>query len=110
MNTLIENLLREVLTIAEYRQNKEEFIAEFEKLNFVEAMTHIYDSLSNETQELIKANSNNPDKMKQYIPKDAYIYELKMVSRNALIELARDISFSLNLYQKEKINRIIASL
>ncbi|HWY80166.1 MAG TPA: hypothetical protein VNW29_07450 [Candidatus Sulfotelmatobacter sp.] len=109
MNKSIKDILIEILTIAGYPNNKNNFIVEFEKLNLLEAMMHIYDSLPLEKQLQIKEYSNDPYAIKKIIPQEIYVNELKKITRHALQDCVKDFAPALNPYQKEKIAKLVFS-
>jgi hypothetical protein len=110
MKKSVNDILIEILSIAGYSSNKEKFVAEFERLNILEAMTHIYDMLPHETQEQIKVHIDDPYEIKKYIPDEALINELIKVTRAALHNCIKDMLPALNSYQKEKINNLVVTL
>jgi len=110
MQKSVNHILFEILTIAGYANDKEKFIREFEKLNILEAMTHIYDSLPHEVQAQIKDHIDDPYEIKKHIPEEAFITEIIKVTRTALHNCIKDMLPALNFYQKEQINNLVVTL
>jgi hypothetical protein len=110
MKTALKDIIIEILTIAGYSNDKEKYAAEFEELNLLKAMTHIYDTLPKEIQDKIKENMHDPYAIQQYIPQEKYIGEVIKVTRTGLSNLVKDIAPSLNLYQKEKVNALVVTI
>jgi len=110
MKASVNDILIDILTIAGYSYDKEKFVDEFEKLNILEAMTHVYDKLPRELQEQIKNNINSPYEIKRFIPQELLINELIKVTRAALHNCIKDMLPALNEYQKEKINNLVVTL
>lgn len=106
MPVSVKDILIEILTIAGYPNNKEIFATEFESLNILETMTHVYDSLSKENQDQIKANINDPDALQRFIPQEIYRSEFIKITREALTECIQDMLPALTPNQKERINKL----
>ena len=107
MKRTIKDVITEFLTIVDYPNDKEKFIAEFEQLNQVEAFTNVFETLPKDVQEKIK--QSKPEEIEQYIPKEAYQQELIKVTSIAFGEQIKDTLPLLNSEQKEKVIQLATS-
>lgn len=108
MQKSYKDVLLQILKIINY-PDIEKFVSEFEMLNYLDAMANILPHLSSEVREYIKINHANPEKIKRVIPQELYLQELIKVSAEALNQLIKDITPTLNLQQKESIEKLLAS-
>jgi len=108
MKRTLKDVILEFLTIVEYSDDKEKFIAEFEQLNQIEAFTNVFQTLPEDVQEKIK--KSKPEEIGQYIPKDAYQQELIKVTSIAFGEQIKDTLPILTPAQKEKVIQLVAGL
>lgn len=101
MEPSYNELLSEILTVADYAQ-KEEFIREFELMNQLEAIENSFKKFPPQLQESL-LNDGTPEKVMKHIHPDAYHEELLRVAAKALAEFLRHVQPALTIEQKEKM-------
>ncbi|MGH7204555.1 MAG: hypothetical protein ACREHC_09020 [Candidatus Levyibacteriota bacterium] len=105
MEASYKELLFEILSIVNY-SDKEQFIQEFDRMNHLEAMANIYDTLPEHIQEKVVVNADDPEEIKKYIDKDTYVEEITTVTAKALSSFINHMNPVLTHTQKEKISRL----
>jgi hypothetical protein len=109
MQAAYNNILFSILDIINYQNDKELFVKEFEALNILDAMGYLIPKLPQNIQESIRACGDDPEKIKQLIPEEAYKKEFIKVSFDALDELLASVLPTVTPLQKEKIGKLISS-
>jgi adenylosuccinate synthase len=105
MEPSYKDLLFKVLSIIDY-SDKEKFIEEFDRMNHLEAMANIYETLPGHVQTRFIADADDPEKVKKYIQRDEYITEITTVTVKAFSKFLDHMKPVLTQSQREKINQL----
>ncbi|MGI8419139.1 MAG: hypothetical protein ACR2LN_00685 [Candidatus Levyibacteriota bacterium] len=105
MEPSYKELLFEILSIINY-SDKEQFIEEFDRMNHLEAMANIYDTLPEHIQAKVVLNAEDPEEIKKYIHKETYVKEVTTVTAKALSAFIGRMKPVLTHLQNEKISHL----
>lgn len=100
------DLLLQILSIMHFR-DKEKFAAEFEELNYMEAMNNCIEKLPIHIQDEIIAHKAQPELIMKHVSRTMYKDEVITVATKALVTFIEHMSPVLTLQQKEQITSIL---
>lgn len=110
-----EDIVLEMLTIANYRNNKEEYIKEFESHNYAETMLNMLDTLPEHQQHMVKEKLKNYNEfdfktsIANLIPQEVFQKELNSVRALALKGLMNALLPTLSSEQIRKMDNLLSS-
>ncbi len=108
-----DKIVTQLLTISNFRDDKKEFIKEFESQNYFEAILNLIDRLPITQRSKIKEKIRleNPQKLKEYIltvfSQDEFLLELNKVRTIALKGLMTSLLPTLHSEQIKKIDNLL---
>lgn len=106
MQNKLNDILLEVLKIAHYPHDKEQFVKNFEAYNRLEAIMDVYDELPSETQAAIKECGEDSQKMMQYIPQETFLERYSQVTEVELKKILYTLKPTLNMQQQTQISQL----
>ncbi|SRR5258708_39843718 len=108
MTQSFNDLFFNILSIINYHK-KEDFVKEFEEMNYVEAMMNCIERLPKHIQTEVIARIAAPEEFKKYIPQEIYQQEVTKVSAEALMDFLSYTKSVLSQEQKEKIVTLLSA-
>lgn len=101
-----KDLLAAILDVLHYT-NKEAYIERFDRMNHIEAMSNIYETLPEDLQEKFVHGADDPEIIMKLVDRETYLEEVTTVTANALSSFINHVQPTMNNSQKEQIAKLL---
>ena len=104
--TSYREVLAGILDVLEY-SDKELYIERFDRMNHLEAMSNIYETLPEDQQDKFIKGADDPESIMQLVDKETYVKEIIQVTANALSTFVNHVQPVMSSSQRAHIARLL---